>query len=103
MSGSHTPGGGGHDHGHGPPGAGHRRPLAVVLGISAATQAVVLLAVGGFALAGAIGRMAEPSEVASGGMVIFGVTGLAVRAHVEHSTVRFEPASHAAHEHAARA
>jgi divalent metal cation (Fe/Co/Zn/Cd) transporter len=102
VSGSQRPGGG-HDHGHGPRGAGHRRPLAVVLGISAATRAVVLLAVGGFVLAEAIRRLVEPSPVASGVMVIFGVAGLAVRAHVEHSTVQFEPASHAAHEHPAHA
>ena len=126
-------------HGHGPPGAGHRRALAVVLGISgtilavevigafvsgslalladaghmltdvaglslalvaavlagrpatqartwgyrraevlaAAAQAAVLLAVGGFVLAEAIRRLVEPSPVASGVMVIFGVVGLA--------------------------
>ena len=131
--------GGGHGHDHSPPGAGHRRPLAVVLGISgtilavevigafvsgslalladaghmltdvaglslalvaavlagrpateartwgyrraevlaAAAQAAVLLAVGGFILAEAIRRLIEPSPVASGAMVIFGVVGLA--------------------------
>ena len=128
-----------HRHGHGPPGAGHRRPLAIVLGISgtilavevvgafmsgslalladaghmltdvaglslalvaavlagrpatqartwgyrraevlaAAVQAAVLLAVGGFVLAEAIRRLVEPSAVAAGVMVIFGVVGLA--------------------------
>jgi cobalt-zinc-cadmium efflux system protein len=131
--------GGGHDHGHDPPRAGHRRPLAIVLGISgtilavevigavvsgslalladaghmltdaaglslalvaavpagrpateartwgyrraevlaAAAQAAVLLAVGGFILAEAIRRLIEPSPVASGVLVIFGVVGLA--------------------------
>lgn len=127
--------GAGHDHGHGPPGAGHRRPLAVVLGISGTILAVgvagafvsgslallahaghmltdvaglslalaaavlagrpateartwgyrraevlaaaALLAVGGFILAEAIRRLIEPSPVASGVMVIFGVVGLA--------------------------
>jgi len=126
-------------HGHGPPSAGHRRPLAVVLCISgtilavevvgafvsgslalladaghmltdvaglslalvaavlagrpatqdrtwgyrraevlaAAAQAAVLLAVGGFILAEAIRRLIEPSAVASGAMVVFGVIGLA--------------------------
>jgi cobalt-zinc-cadmium efflux system protein len=132
------PPGGGHDHGHGLPGAGHRRPLAVVLGITAtilvvevigafvsgslalladaghmltdvaglslalvaavlagrpataartwgyrraevlaaAAQAAVLLAVGGFILAEAIRRLIEPSAVASGVMIVFGVVGL---------------------------
>jgi cobalt-zinc-cadmium efflux system protein len=128
-----------HGHDHGLPGAGHRRPLAIVLGITgtilavevagafisgslalladaghmltdvaglslalvaavlagrpatedrtwgyrraevlaAAAQAAVLLAVGGFVLAEAIRRLIEPSPVASGVMVIFGVVGLA--------------------------
>ena len=131
--------GAGHGHDHGPSGAGHRRPLAIVLGISAtilivevigavtsgslalladaghmladvaglslalaaavlaarpatqdrtwgyrraevlaaAAQAAVLLAVGGFVLAEAIRRLIEPSPVASGAMLIFGVVGLA--------------------------
>ena len=190
----------GHGHDHGLPGAGHRRPLAIVLGISAtilivevagavtsgslalladaghmltdvaglslalaaavlagrpatqdrtwgyrraevlaaAAQAAVLLADGGFILAEAIRRLIEPSPVASGAMVVFGVVGLVgtdlpvLTAHVvvddscfrdghlpqlldqlqqclaghfdvEHSTVQFEPASHAAHEHLAHA
>jgi cobalt-zinc-cadmium efflux system protein len=132
------PPGGGHDHGHGLPADGHRRPLAVVLGITAtilvvevigafvsgslalladaghmltdvaglslalvaavlagrpataartwgyrraevlaaAAQAAVLLAVGGFILAEAIRRLIEPSAVASGVMIVFGVVGL---------------------------
>jgi cobalt-zinc-cadmium efflux system protein len=138
VSGSQASGGG-HGHGHGVPGAGHRRPLAVVLGITAAilvvevigafvsgslalladaghmltdvaglslalvaavlagrpatqartwgyrraevlaaaAQAAVLLAVGGFILAEAIRRLIEPSAVASGVMIVFGVVGLA--------------------------
>jgi cobalt-zinc-cadmium efflux system protein len=130
---------GGHGHDHGLPGAGHRRPLAIVLGITgtilavevagalisgslalladaghmltdaagltlalvaavlvgrpatqdrtwgyrraevlaAAAQAAVLLAVGGFILAEAIRRLIEPSPVASGVMIVFGVVGLA--------------------------
>ena len=138
VSGSRAPSGG-HGHGHGVPGAGHRRPLAVVLGITAAilvvevigafvsgslalladaghmltdvaglalalvaavlagrpatqartwgyrraevlaaaAQAAVLLAVGGFVLAEAIRRLIEPSPVASGVMIVFGVVGLA--------------------------
>jgi len=139
VNGSQPHGGGGHGHGHGVPGAGHRRPLAVVLGITvailvvevigavvsgslalladaghmltdvagltlallaavlagrpatqartwgfrraevlaAAAQAAVLLAVGGFILAEAIRRLIEPSPVAAGVMVVFGVVGLA--------------------------
>jgi cobalt-zinc-cadmium efflux system protein len=137
MSGGHQHGAGGHH--HGPPGAGQRRPLAIVLGISgtilavevagaiisgslalladaghmltdvaglslaliaavlagwpateartwgyrraevlaAAAQAAVLLAVGVFVLAEAIQRLIEPSKVAAGAMVIFGLVGLA--------------------------
>ena len=95
--------------GHGLPGAGHRRLLAVVPGIAGTVLAVevacavvsgslalladagrmlthvaglalvaaVLLAVGGFVPAEAIRRLSEPSPVASGAMVIFGVVGLA--------------------------
>jgi cobalt-zinc-cadmium efflux system protein len=138
VSGGQAPGGG-HGHGHGVPGAGHRRPLAIVLGITAtilvvevigavvsgslalladaghmltdvagltlalvaavlagrpatqartwgyrraevlaaAAQAAVLLAVGGFILAEAIRRLIEPSPVAAGVMIVFGVVGLA--------------------------
>jgi cobalt-zinc-cadmium efflux system protein len=138
VSGGHQHGGGqGHD--HSPAAAGHRRPLAIVLGITsavlavevagafisgslalladaghiltdvagltlalvaavlagrpatqartwgyrraevlaAAAQAAVLLAVGGFVLAEAIRRLIEPSPVASGVMIVFGVVGLA--------------------------
>jgi cobalt-zinc-cadmium efflux system protein len=126
-------------HSHGLPAAGHRRPLAMVLGITgtilvvevigafvsgslalladaghmltdvaglslalvaavlagrpateartwgyrraevlaAAAQAAVLLAVGGFILVEAIRRLIEPSAVASGVMIVFGVVGLA--------------------------
>jgi len=136
VSGSQPPGSG---LGHGVSGAGHRRPLAVVLGITgtilvvevigavisgslalladaghmltdvaglslalvaavlagrpataartwgyrraevlaAAVQAAGLLAVGGFILAEAIRRLIEPSAVASGVMIVFGVVGLA--------------------------
>jgi cobalt-zinc-cadmium efflux system protein len=45
--------------------------------LAAAPQAAVLLAVGGFVLAGAIRRLIEPSAVASGVMAVFGVAGLA--------------------------
>jgi cobalt-zinc-cadmium efflux system protein len=45
--------------------------------LAAAAQAAVLLAVGGFVLAEAIRRLIEPSAVASGAMVVFGVVGLA--------------------------
>ena len=176
----------GHDHGHDPPRAGHRRPLAIVLGISgtivavevagavvsgslalladaghmltdaaglslalvaamladrpatqartwgyrraevlaAAAQAAALLAVGGFILAEAIRRLIEPSPVASDLPVLTAHVVvddscfrdghlprlpdqmqrcLAGHFDVEHSTVQFEPASHAAHEHAAHA
>jgi cobalt-zinc-cadmium efflux system protein len=44
--------------------------------LAAAAQAAVLLAVGGFILAEAIARLIEPSKVAAGAMVIFGVVGL---------------------------
>jgi cobalt-zinc-cadmium efflux system protein len=45
--------------------------------LAAAAQAAVLLAVGGFLLAEAIQRLIEPSKVAAGAMVVFGVVGLA--------------------------
>jgi cobalt-zinc-cadmium efflux system protein len=45
--------------------------------LAAAAQAAVLLAVGGFVLAEAIRRLIEPSPVASGAMLIFGLVGLA--------------------------
>jgi cobalt-zinc-cadmium efflux system protein len=140
VSSVHQHGGGErHGHDHGLPDAGHRRPLAIVLGISgtilavevvgafisgslalladaghmladvaglslalvaavlagrpatqartwgyrraevlaAAAQAAVLLAVGGFVLAEAIRRLIEPSPVASGVMIVFGIVGLA--------------------------
>src|SRR6266545_3618131 len=105
---------GGHRHGHGgghahdravPAGSRHRRPLAIVLGISstilvaavlagrpatdartwgyrraevlaAAAQAAVLLAVGGFVLVEGVRRLIEPPSVASGVMIVFGVAGL---------------------------
>ena len=138
MSGGRAPSGG-HSHDHDLPGAGHRRSLAVVLGITgtilavevtgafvsgslalladaghmladvaglslalvaavlagrpataartwgyrraevlaAAAQAAVLLAVGGFIVAEAIRRLIEPSPVASGVMIVFGVVALA--------------------------
>jgi cobalt-zinc-cadmium efflux system protein len=44
--------------------------------LAAAAQAAVLLAVGVFILAEAIQRLIEPSKVAAGAMVIFGVVGL---------------------------
>ena len=50
------------------------RPAGTDLGYR---HAEVLLAVGGFVLAEAIRRLIEPSPVASGVMVIFGVVGLA--------------------------
>ena len=139
VSGGRHNGSGGHGHDHSLPGAGHRRPLAIVLGITgtilavevagafisgslalladaghmltdvagltlalvaavlagrpatedrtwgyrraevlaAAAQAAVLLAVGGFILAEAIRRLIEPSPVASGVMIVFGIVGLA--------------------------
>jgi Co/Zn/Cd efflux system component len=75
MSGGHQHGGG---HGHRPPPARHRRPLAVVLGITGTILAV---------------------EVA--GAFISGSLALCLAGHFdfEHSTVQFEPASHAGHEH----
>jgi len=45
--------------------------------LAAAAQAAVLLAVGVFVLAEAIQRLIEPSKVAAGVMVFFGVVGLA--------------------------
>ncbi len=45
--------------------------------LAAAAQAAVLLAVGVFILAEAIQRLIEPSKVAAGVMLIFGVVGLA--------------------------
>jgi cobalt-zinc-cadmium efflux system protein len=45
--------------------------------LAAAAQAAVLLAVGGFVLAEAIQHLIEPSKVAAGAMVVFGVVGLA--------------------------
>ena len=45
--------------------------------LAAAAQAAVLLAVGGFVLAEAIRRLIEPSPVASGVMIVFGIVGLA--------------------------
>jgi cobalt-zinc-cadmium efflux system protein len=45
--------------------------------LAAAAQAAVLLTVSGFILAEAIRRLVEPSGVATGAMVVFGVVGLA--------------------------
>jgi Co/Zn/Cd efflux system component len=92
--------------------------------LAAAAQAAALLAVGGFILAEAIRRLIEPSPVASDLPVLTAHVVvddscfrdghlprlldqmqrcLAGHFDVEHSTVQFEPASHAAHEHAAHA
>ena len=43
--------------------------------LAAAAQAAVLLVVGGFVLVEGIERLVEPSEIASGTMVVFGVVG----------------------------
>jgi hypothetical protein len=77
---------GGHEHSHALPGAGHRRPLAIVLAISSTILVVEVIGAfvsGSLAPAGPtdspwparIRRLVEPPEVASGAMVVFGVAG----------------------------
>ena len=145
--------GAGHDHGHDPPRAGHRRPLAIVLGISGT---ILAAEVAGAVVSGSLRETVDVLMEATPK----GVDLAHVRAHildvphvhavhdlhassvasdlpvltahvvvddscfrdghlprlldqmqrclaghfdVEHSTVQFEPASHAAHEHAAHA
>jgi cobalt-zinc-cadmium efflux system protein len=44
--------------------------------LAAATQAAVLLAVGGFILVEAIRRLFHPAEITSGAMILFGIVGL---------------------------
>jgi len=44
--------------------------------LAAATQAAVLLGVGGFVVYEGVRRLLEPPEVAAGAMVVFGVVGL---------------------------
>ncbi|NUR07826.1 MAG: cation transporter [Nocardioidaceae bacterium] len=45
--------------------------------IAAAAQAAVLLAVGGFVLVEGVRRLLDPPEVTAGGMLVFGMIGLA--------------------------
>jgi cobalt-zinc-cadmium efflux system protein len=45
--------------------------------LSAAAQAAVLLAVGGFVVVEAVRRLVDPPQVASGAMIVFGLVGLA--------------------------
>jgi cobalt-zinc-cadmium efflux system protein len=52
--------GAGHDHGHDPPGAGHRRPLAVVLGISGTILAVE---VAGAVVSGSLALLADAGHM----------------------------------------
>jgi cobalt-zinc-cadmium efflux system protein len=49
-----------HRHGHGPPGAGHRRPLAIVLGISGTILAVEV--VGAF-VSGSLALLADAGHM----------------------------------------
>ncbi|MFI6514945.1 cation diffusion facilitator family transporter [Spirillospora sp. NPDC050679] len=59
------------------PAAGRRTfGLARAEILAAAVNAAVLLAVGGFVLYEAVERLAEPTEVATGPMLVFGVIGL---------------------------
>ena len=52
--------GGGHGHDHSPPGAGHRRPLAVVLGISGTILAVE---VAGAVISGSLALLADAGHM----------------------------------------
>ena len=84
----------GHGHDPGLPGAGHRRPLAIMLAISGTILIVEAI---GAVISGSLALLADAGHLPR--LLDQLQQCLAGHFDVEHSTVQFEPASHAAHEH----